>query len=262
MTVVELQTPDDGPFQVRLDQVAGRTFHRVQRLLGVGDAYVVSTPSSTASVRGTAFGVEVVGPGTTYVHTDEGVVGVSQDGQDVDVGAGDAVLTTDEEPPEVHPHGEVLADELGVPYEEVMGHFDDGFGFGQIKQVYPLSAGLGISPDQVLEELDGGMGMGVLKQATDLRTQYGLSFDEFKQKLDAGTSLGQIKQESKDEADKVTGQDKEEADKVTGQDKDKPDLVSGQDKDKGDKVTDQDKEKKEKEDKKDKKDKKEKKDKK
>lgn len=75
-------------YQVTLTMMAGRTLNRVVRLLGVDDTYQVRTPSSTASVRGTVFTVDILSANSTYVAVDEGVVQVSMGDQAVDVKAG------------------------------------------------------------------------------------------------------------------------------------------------------------------------------
>jgi hypothetical protein len=75
-------------YQVTLTMMAGRTLNRVVRLLGVDDYYQVRTPSSTASVRGTVFAVDILSANSTYVAVDEGVVQVSMDDQAADVKAG------------------------------------------------------------------------------------------------------------------------------------------------------------------------------
>jgi hypothetical protein len=57
--VTELVITDDS-YRVRLRMLAGRTVSRVVTVLGVADRFEISTPSSTASVRGTVFTVEVL----------------------------------------------------------------------------------------------------------------------------------------------------------------------------------------------------------
>jgi len=79
---------DDTNFQVRLSLLSGKIVSRVQRLLKANDAYDVQSPSSTASVRGTVFVVDVYSNQETFVSVDEGVVAVQMGEQDVLVEAG------------------------------------------------------------------------------------------------------------------------------------------------------------------------------
>lgn len=75
-------------FRVRLYLFAGRTVNRIEHLLDVDDAFVISTPSSTTSVRGTVFAVEVLSEDSTVVTVDEGSVFVSTEDAGVEVPAG------------------------------------------------------------------------------------------------------------------------------------------------------------------------------
>jgi hypothetical protein len=93
LQVTELQTSQD-KYRVGLHMLAGKTVSRVIRLLGVGDAFKVSTPSSTASVRGTVFTVEVLGLDASYIACDKGIVWVEMDEQQVEVSAGFEVTAT------------------------------------------------------------------------------------------------------------------------------------------------------------------------
>jgi hypothetical protein len=75
--VESLRTEPDGGTVIGMMQTLGRTWHVVTKLIEGSSRYEVRTPSSTASVRGTIFGVEVSadadGP-TATVTTKEGVV--------------------------------------------------------------------------------------------------------------------------------------------------------------------------------------------
>jgi hypothetical protein len=88
--VSELVTTDDS-YRVRLDMLAGRTVSRVRRVLGAGDAFEIGTPSSTASVRGTVFTVEVIDDETTYVAVSEGTVWFEMDGETIELHEGDEI---------------------------------------------------------------------------------------------------------------------------------------------------------------------------
>ena len=104
-TVIEVSelVVDDTNFRVRLFLVSGKITNRVQRLLKADDAYDVRTPSSTASVRGTVFTVDVVSDQQTVFSVDEGVVAVAMSGQEVLVEAGFAVTAVTGQPLEVQP---------------------------------------------------------------------------------------------------------------------------------------------------------------
>jgi hypothetical protein len=61
-----------------------------------------------------------------------------------------------------NPHGLTLAEEIGVPYEEIMGWFCKGFGFGEIKLAYSLSEQSGVPVETIFTERAGGKGWGIL----------------------------------------------------------------------------------------------------
>jgi len=84
LEVTELNTTDS-TYRVQLNLLAGRTLSRVVRALGIGDAFEIRTPSSTASVRGTVFTVAVISPDSTYFSCDEGVVHIVLQDQSVDI---------------------------------------------------------------------------------------------------------------------------------------------------------------------------------
>lgn len=75
LQITEMETNDDS-YRVRLNLLLGRTVSRVERALGLGDAFEIRTPSSTASVRGTVFTVDVLSLDSTYFACDEGRVWV------------------------------------------------------------------------------------------------------------------------------------------------------------------------------------------
>ncbi|MBP7044320.1 MAG: FecR domain-containing protein [Chloroflexi bacterium] len=90
LEVTELNT-NENTYRVRLNLLAGRTMSRVVKALGIGDAFEIRTPSSTASVRGTVFTVAVIAPDATYFSCDEGVVHIVMGDQNVDIYAGEEV---------------------------------------------------------------------------------------------------------------------------------------------------------------------------
>jgi hypothetical protein len=77
IVVERLRTEADGGTVIGMMQTLGRTWHVVTKLISGSSRYEVRTPSSTASVRGTIFAVDVHvdadGPAAT-VTTSEGVV--------------------------------------------------------------------------------------------------------------------------------------------------------------------------------------------
>ena len=102
LEVQELAT-SDAQYRVRLKMLTGRTVSRVLRLLGVGDAFEISTPSSTVSVRGTVFVVQVLNATTTYVGCDKGVVWVVSGNQQAEVPAGQELIFTHNQAPKIQP---------------------------------------------------------------------------------------------------------------------------------------------------------------
>ncbi len=81
----------DGSIAIELSQAIGRTWASVQKLTRIESKFEIKTPTSTASVRGTAFLTEVLPNGETRLHTTEGTVAVTAQGTTVLVTAG---LTT------------------------------------------------------------------------------------------------------------------------------------------------------------------------
>jgi len=94
LTIEKAAALTDGSTIVLMQQNFGRTWHVVTKLISGSSRYEVRTPSSTASVRGTIFAVDVYvdadGPGAT-VTTSEGVVVHSAAGP---AGAASAVRVT------------------------------------------------------------------------------------------------------------------------------------------------------------------------
>ncbi|MEJ2706771.1 MAG: DUF5666 domain-containing protein [Anaerolineales bacterium] len=63
-----------------------------------------------------------------------------------------------------HPTGMTLAERYGVPYEEIMGWFCQGFGFGEIDLAYSLSLQSGTPVEQIFQMKMDGMGWGNIKK--------------------------------------------------------------------------------------------------
>ena len=90
-------------YRVELDVAAGRTYHRVKRILGIDDIFNVTTPSSTASVRGTEFTVETLSAEVSYFACDEGTVAVTMGDQEVVLNPGEELVAAVGQPLEVKP---------------------------------------------------------------------------------------------------------------------------------------------------------------
>jgi hypothetical protein len=63
-----------------------------------------------------------------------------------------------------HPTGQTLAARYGVSYEEIMGWFCQGFGFGEIDQAYSLSLQVGVPVSEIFAMRSSGMGWGNIEQ--------------------------------------------------------------------------------------------------
>lgn len=97
--VVEEASAHPGSTVTRLSQAVGRSWSSVQRFASARSRYEIRTPSVTATVRGTAFAVDVAPDGTTAVHTLEGVVGAINDQGEVLVVAGTQVVVAPRQAP-------------------------------------------------------------------------------------------------------------------------------------------------------------------
>lgn len=97
--VLEDATIRQGSVVVRVFQAVGLTWSSVSRHLAPGSRFDVRTPAITASVRGTAFEVEVSADGKTRVRTSEGTVAVSNDVGEVIVGEGAETTAEPDEAP-------------------------------------------------------------------------------------------------------------------------------------------------------------------
>ena len=59
-----------------------------------------------------------------------------------------------------HPTGDKLASEFGVDYEEIIGWFCKGYGFGEIKLAYTIAAATGVSVQDIFTQRGNGNGWG------------------------------------------------------------------------------------------------------
>jgi len=89
IVVESLRTEADGGTVIGMMQTLGRTWHVVTKLISGSSRYEVRTPSSTASVRGTIFAVDVHidadGPAATVTTSEGVVVHTAADAQPVEV---------------------------------------------------------------------------------------------------------------------------------------------------------------------------------
>ncbi len=75
-----------GDVRIALTQKLGRTWHVISHKLGSGSQYTLKTPSTTASVRGTAFEATVT-EHLTGIQTTDGKVKADFGGKEVEIGA-------------------------------------------------------------------------------------------------------------------------------------------------------------------------------
>jgi len=97
LSVSQLRTTRNS-IQVTLRLEAGHIYNRVIHLLNSGDSFDIETPSSTASVRGTAFQITVLDAEASFYAADEGLVGIALEEQKADLPAGYQVLARVGEP--------------------------------------------------------------------------------------------------------------------------------------------------------------------
>lgn len=88
IVVETLEATASGDILMALRQDFGRTWHVVSRSLSADSKYEVRTPGATATVRGTAFEVDVDPAGRTHIQTTDGTVGANAGGVEVPVPAG------------------------------------------------------------------------------------------------------------------------------------------------------------------------------
>lgn len=93
LIIDEAAASPDGSTQLSMTQVLGQTWHVVTHLVTSGSKYEVKTTTSTASVRGTQFGVQVAPDQTTTVATSEGLVVTTGSGTTVEVAPGTQTTT-------------------------------------------------------------------------------------------------------------------------------------------------------------------------
>jgi hypothetical protein len=100
ITLAQMRVRKDGSGKaIAIRQHVGRTYHRVEPLLDSDARFEVETPQATATVRGTAFSVEVEANGTTSIAVDEGIVHMTAQGVTVEIVAGRQAQVRPGQPP-------------------------------------------------------------------------------------------------------------------------------------------------------------------
>jgi len=101
-TTIEIEAASarpDGSVTIQVFQSIGRTWASVQELTHAASRFELRTPTTSATVRGTGFIVEVLSDGTTTVQTIDGVVEVTAQGAGVVVPAGQITTVVPNAPP-------------------------------------------------------------------------------------------------------------------------------------------------------------------
>jgi hypothetical protein len=63
-----------------------------------------------------------------------------------------------------HPKGTRLAERYDVSYDEIMGWFCDGFGFGEVNRAYSLSLKKDMPVEEIFALREDGLGWGQIKK--------------------------------------------------------------------------------------------------
>ncbi|MBN1147120.1 MAG: FecR domain-containing protein [Anaerolineales bacterium] len=117
--VIERLSISEDAYQVRLSMRSGSSINHVQHLLAAGDLYEVSTPSSTISVRGTVFKVQVLSPEWTYIACSEGVVYLTTGNYSLEIYAGQETYARLGQPLKAQPIGSPTPTEAPTPLPDV-----------------------------------------------------------------------------------------------------------------------------------------------
>jgi hypothetical protein len=122
---------------------------------------VTATPTSTGTPSPTAYpGPETATPDLTATATPGSTATATPETTPTFEGSRAGCEASDRQQPE----GLTLAARWGVPYEEIMSWFCQGFGFGEIDLAYELAAQSGKPVADVFAMKAGGMGWGQIKQ--------------------------------------------------------------------------------------------------
>ena len=99
ITFTTLNTPRNGPRQVRLNQIRGESDHTVAHSDNPASVYEISTPAGSGVAKGTVFQVLTTGEGRTRFDVQEGAVAVTNDTVTVMVLAGQFTQVGLDQPP-------------------------------------------------------------------------------------------------------------------------------------------------------------------
>jgi hypothetical protein len=84
---------------ISIGQSVGKTVSRVKKLLDPASSYEIETPAAIAAVRGTEFYVSVTKNGVTTIGSIEGPVGVTAQGVEIELAAGERTTVQPGKPP-------------------------------------------------------------------------------------------------------------------------------------------------------------------
>jgi hypothetical protein len=136
----------------------------ITRLCGVSTSTATPTitPTTTTTATGTTTPTWTSTPATTGTSTTTitplpTVIGTPP-------ATPSTPVTTDCTGADPHPHGTTLALQFGVPYEEIMGWFCSGYGFGEIEHAYELSLASGVPVADIFAMRAAGLGWGQIEQ--------------------------------------------------------------------------------------------------
>jgi hypothetical protein len=73
-----------------------------------------------------------------------------------------------------HPLATRLAEKLGVSLAEIKEMFCNGYGFGEIEQVYAIAQQMGVPVSEILALRESGLGWG------EIRDHFGLNGNQYK----------------------------------------------------------------------------------
>lgn len=91
------------------------------------------------------------------------------DGDDLDDEDGDRTDSPHCQGIKVHPVGSDLAQRYEVDYDVIIGHFCDGFGFGEIRIAYSLQGETGTAVADLFAMRDSGLGWGEIMQSLGIK---------------------------------------------------------------------------------------------
>lgn len=118
-------------------------------------------PTPTRTIPATPTPLPPLG-GTTDPAAPEGISPAGKDNRGPSASP-DAINCVDRMTEDRHPQGVGIAEEFKIPYEEVMGWFCEGIGFGEVRHGYQLQAETGKPVKEIFELFKSGMGWGKIR---------------------------------------------------------------------------------------------------